>query len=62
LSKEFSLDKEESESVSHSVKDDDDDLEIASFTDDETDNIPSNHLQTIRSSSETIGGLFSISA
>jgi hypothetical protein len=59
LSKEFSLDKEESESVSHSVKDEDDDLEIASFTDDETDDIPSNNLQTIRSASETIGGLFS---
>ncbi|KAK2402048.1 EEIG1/EHBP1 protein amino-terminal domain protein [Trifolium repens] len=55
LSKEFSLDKEESESVSHSVKDEDDDLEIASFTDDETDDIPSNNLQTIRSASETIG-------
>jgi hypothetical protein len=64
LSKEFSLDKEESESVSHSVKDedDDDDLEIASFTDDETDDIPSNNMQTIRSASVTIGGLFSISA
>ncbi|WJX12491.1 hypothetical protein P8452_02986 [Trifolium repens] len=57
LSKEFSLDKEESESVSHSVKDedDDDDLEIASFTDDETDDIPSNNMQTIRSASVTIG-------
>lgn len=56
LSKELSLDKEESESVSQSVNDDDD-LEIASFTDDDSDDIPPNALQTIRSSSETTGGL-----
>lgn len=61
LSKELSLEKEESESVSlpQSVKDDDDedDIEIASFTDDETDDIASSNLQTIRSASETKGGL-----
>lgn len=58
LSKEFSLDKEESESASQSLKDDgDDNVEIASFTDDESDHAPSSTLQTIRSSSDTIGGL-----
>ncbi|AES61091.1 putative EEIG1/EHBP1 domain-containing protein [Medicago truncatula] len=50
LSKELSVEKEERESVSlpQSVKDDDeeDDIEIASFTDDETDDIPSNNSAT----------------
>ena len=45
LSKELSLEKEGSESVSQSLKDDDD-LEIASFTDDDSDDIPSNTSQT----------------
>ncbi|CAI8603120.1 unnamed protein product [Vicia faba] len=60
LSKELSLERE---SVSQSINDDDDDdgdgnddLEIASFTDDETDDIGSNDLQTVRSASKTIGG------
>lgn len=53
LSKELSLEKEGSESVSQSLKDDND-LGIASFTDDSDDNIPSN---TIRSASEITGGL-----
>lgn len=58
FSKELSLEKEESEFVSQSVRDDDhDDVEIASFTDDENDDIPSNPLQTIRSASDTSGGL-----
>ncbi|KAE9619159.1 hypothetical protein Lal_00047068 [Lupinus albus] len=54
LSKEFSLDKEGSESVSQSVNDDDD-LEIASFTDDDNDVVPSNTIQSVRSSPQTTG-------
>ncbi|TKY51914.1 hypothetical protein E2542_SST23434 [Spatholobus suberectus] len=61
LSKELSLDKEESESVSQSQKDDDDDIEIASFTDDDSDDIPSNTSQTIRSASEITGDSIKIS-
>ncbi|XP_019428039.1 PREDICTED: uncharacterized protein LOC109336104 isoform X2 [Lupinus angustifolius] len=53
LSKEFSL-KEGSESVSQSVNDDDD-LEIASFTDDDNDVVPSNTFRSVRSSPETTG-------
>ncbi|XP_020204294.1 early endosome antigen 1 [Cajanus cajan] len=60
LSKEMSPDKEGSESVSHSVKDDED-LEIASFTDDDTDDIPSNTFQTIRSTSKITGDGIKIS-
>ncbi|XP_050891920.1 uncharacterized protein LOC127097464 isoform X7 [Lathyrus oleraceus] len=60
LSKELSMEKEERESVSQSINDDDDndndDLEIASFTDDETDDIASNNLQTIRSASKDTRG------
>ena len=59
LSKELSLEKEGSESVSQSLKDDDD-LEIASFTDDDSDDIPSNTSQTSRSASEITGGLPSL--
>ncbi|XP_027366772.1 uncharacterized protein LOC113873024 isoform X2 [Abrus precatorius] len=59
LSKELSLDKEESESISQSIKDDD--IEIASFTDDDNDDIPSNTFQTIRSASETTGDSIKIS-
>ncbi|XP_004495366.1 uncharacterized protein [Cicer arietinum] len=62
FSKELSLEKEESEFVSQSVRDDDhDDVEIASFTDDENDDIPSNPLQTIRSASDTSGDSIEIS-
>ncbi|KAJ1398936.1 NT-type C2 domain [Sesbania bispinosa] len=53
LSKELSLDQEESDSASQSLRDDD--IEIASFTDDDSDDIPSNTLQTVRSASETPG-------
>jgi len=60
LSKELSLEKEERESASlpQSVKDDEeeDDIEIASFTDGETDDIPSNS-----SASETTRGLCPLS-
>lgn len=59
LSKELSLEKEGSESVSQSLKDDDN-LEIASFTDDDSDDIPSNTSQTSRSASEITGGLPSL--
>ncbi|KAG4397640.1 hypothetical protein AAZX31_10G171600 [Glycine max] len=60
LSKELSLEKEGSESVSQSLKDDDD-LEIASFTDDDSDDIPSNTSQTSRSASEITGDSTKIS-
>ncbi|XP_061370788.1 uncharacterized protein LOC133313429 isoform X2 [Gastrolobium bilobum] len=60
LSKELSLDKEETESVSQSLKDDDN--EIASFTDDDIDDIPSNtSLQSIRSAPEKTGDCIKIS-
>lgn len=55
LSKEFSLDKEESESASQSLNDED--VEIASFTDDEIDDTSSNTSHTIISASETTEGL-----
>nr|XP_025680187.1 uncharacterized protein LOC112780058 isoform X2 [Arachis hypogaea] len=74
LSKEFSVDREDSESVSvsrseivsaaHSVDDDDDDeLEIASFTDDDDDDdaIPANKLQNIRSDSQNTGSVSPLS-
>lgn len=57
-SKGLSVDKEGSESVTQSLKDDDD-VEIASFTDDDDDSdyFPSNTSQTNRSASKTTGGL-----
>ncbi|KAL1342011.1 hypothetical protein HN51_028592 [Arachis hypogaea] len=71
LSKEFSVDREDSESVSvsrseivsaaHSVDDDDDELEIASFTDDDDDAIPANKLQNIRSDSQNTGSVSPLS-
>lgn len=56
-SKGLSVDKEGSESVTQSLKDDDD-VEIASFTDDDDDSdyFPSNTSQTNRSASKTTGG------
>ncbi|KHN05077.1 uncharacterized protein LOC114403303 [Glycine soja] len=60
LSKELSLEKEGSESVSQSLKDDDN-LEIASFTDDDSDDIPSNTSQTSRPASEITGDSTKIS-
>ncbi|OIW07261.1 hypothetical protein TanjilG_08376 [Lupinus angustifolius] len=61
MSKELSLYKEESESVSQSVNDDDD-LEIVSFTDDDNnDDVPSNTSYSIRSSPETTGDKAKIS-
>ncbi|KAE9589736.1 hypothetical protein Lal_00021628 [Lupinus albus] len=60
LLKELSLYKEECESVSQSVNDDDD-LEIASFTDDNNDDVPSNTSHSIRSSPETTGDKAKIS-
>ncbi|KAL9331334.1 hypothetical protein ACSQ67_000944 [Phaseolus vulgaris] len=60
LSKGLSLDKEGSESVSQSLKDDDD-VEIVSFTDDDNDEFHSNTFQTIRSDSKTTGGSIKIS-
>ncbi|KAK7344041.1 hypothetical protein VNO77_13260 [Canavalia gladiata] len=59
LSKELSIDREESESASQSVKDDD--IEIASFTDDDNDDTPSNSFQTAGSASETAGDNIKIS-
>jgi len=56
-SKGLSLDKEGGESVTQSLKDDDD-VEIASFTDDDdNDDFPSNTAQTNKSASKTTGGL-----
>ncbi|KAK7391724.1 hypothetical protein VNO78_20143 [Psophocarpus tetragonolobus] len=60
LSKELSPEKEGTESASQSVKDDED-LEIASFTDDDVDDVPSNTFQTIRSASEITGDSVKIS-
>ncbi|KAL2325152.1 hypothetical protein Fmac_024210 [Flemingia macrophylla] len=60
LSKELSLDKEGSETVSQSQKDDED-LDIDSFTDDDCDDIPSNAFQTIRSISKNTGDSTKIS-
>ncbi|CAL0321122.1 unnamed protein product [Lupinus luteus] len=61
LLKELSLYKEECESVPQSVNDDDD-PEIASFTDDDNnDDVPSNTSHSIRSSPETTGDKAKIS-
>ncbi|XP_028769619.1 uncharacterized protein LOC114727059 [Neltuma alba] len=59
VSKEVSLDKEENESATQSVNDED--FEIASFTDDEIDDISSNTSQTVKSASETTGDKVEIS-
>ncbi|XP_054807533.1 uncharacterized protein LOC129309829 isoform X2 [Prosopis cineraria] len=59
VSKELSLDKEESESATQSLNDED--VEIASFTDDEIDGISSNTSQTVKSTSETTGDKVEIS-
>lgn len=55
FSKELSLGKEESESASQFLNDDD--VEIASFTDDESDDISPSTSQTVESASEITGGL-----
>lgn len=55
VSKELSVDKEESESATQSLNEEY--VEIASFTDDEIDDISSNASQTVKSASETTGGL-----
>ncbi|KAI4345819.1 hypothetical protein L6164_012911 [Bauhinia variegata] len=53
LSKELSLDKEESESVSRSLNYED--LEISSFTDDDDEHVSSISSQTVHSTSKTAG-------
>ncbi|KAF7837455.1 EEIG1/EHBP1 N-terminal domain containing protein [Senna tora] len=59
FSKEYSLDKEETESATQSLNDED--IEIASFTDDEIDDISPNSSQTSRSAFETTGDSAKIS-
>ncbi|KAI9087418.1 hypothetical protein K1719_030558 [Acacia pycnantha] len=59
LSKELSLDKEESGSATQSLNDED--VEVASFTDDEIDDISSNTSQNVKSTSETTGDKVEIS-